>query len=270
MSKFEIKDGIDKVIFNFYNLIADFLFVFNFPARKLLKANRAYENKHDGERCFILGTGPSLNALTKSQANALGSEVIFGVNSLYKVEAAASIYPRYYALLDNLYWEQWSPTFAEVVEKYKQNPPIFITDLRARSLATRANEGAQHLLIYSKKYPINKMSEDLHKNIFAAMNVISYSIISAIYMGFKEVYLLGCDYNAFCTQGKGHAYDDKSEVNQSSYNLAFYLRFYWITTEFHYLISALAKRRGVHIINLTPNSLLDAYERKPVEQTLGL
>ena len=80
-------------------------------------------------------------------------------------------------------------------------------------------------------------------------------------MGFKNIYLLGCDYNAFCTAGKGHAYDDKSELAQTDYNLAFYLKFYWITTEVHYLIAKLAKKRGVNIINLTPGSLLDAYPR---------
>jgi hypothetical protein len=93
------------------------------------------------------------------------------------------------------------------------------------------------------------------------MNVVSYSILAAIYMGFKKINLLGCDYNAFCTAGVGHAYDDKSELSGSTYNLGFYLKYYHLTTEFHYLIAQLAKERGVEVVNMTPGSLLDAYVR---------
>jgi hypothetical protein len=105
----------------------------------------------------------------------------------------------------------------------------------------------------------------LNGNIFAAMNVVSFSILAAMFMGFKKINLLGCDYNAFCTNGKGHAYDDKSELGQFKYNLAFYLRFYWITTEIHYLIAKLAKRNGVEVINMSEGSLLDAYPKATLE-----
>jgi hypothetical protein len=177
--------------------------------------------------------------------------------------------PKYYALLDNLYWEQWSHTFTEVAERYKSDPPVFITDLRARTLTEKLGIKKQHIFVYSKKYPVKEMSDNLHKNIFAAMNVVSYSILAACYMGFKKIYLLGCDYNAFCTAGRGHAYNDRSELEQCDYNLAFYLRFYWITTEFHYLIEKLASAKGVGIVNLTPGSLLDAYRKDDIMNVLN-
>lgn len=261
MSKFDIKDKLDKAIYGAYNTLSDILFHINPAIKKKLKKNQIYKNKHNGERCFILGTGPSLNLLSNIQINNLCKETVFGTNSMYKAEIVSSVVPKYYALLDNLYWAEWSQTFSDVVGRYKHKPPIFITDIRASNFAENANNASQHLLVHSKKYPINEMSDNLESNIFAAMNVISYSILTAMYMGFKDIYLLGCDYNAFCTAGKGHAYDDKSELAQTDYNLAFYLKFYWITTEFHYLIAKLAKARGVNVINLTPGSLLDAYPR---------
>jgi hypothetical protein len=112
------------------------------------------------------------------------------------------------------------------------------------------------------------MSDQLDKNIYAAMNVVSYSILAAFYMGFKKIFLLGCDYNAFCTNGRGHAYNDNSELSQSQYNLAFYLKFYWITTEFHYLIEKLARSKGIEVINLTPVSLLDAYRKDSLDRVI--
>jgi hypothetical protein len=265
MGKFEIKEKLDNTLYSIYNVFSEVLFHLNPVIKKKLKENLAYKNKHIGERCFILGTGPSLNLLSKVQIDKLSKEIVFGVNSVYKADIVSPIVPKYYALLDNLYWGEWSHTFADVANRYSHQPPIFITDLRARSFSEKASIANQSLYVYSKKYPTNKISEKLDSNIFAAMNVISYSILAAMYMGFKDIYLLGCDYNAFCTAGKGHAYDDKSELKQSNYNLAFYLKFYWITTEFHYLIAKLAKEKGVNVVNLTPNSLLDAYQRFSID-----
>jgi len=268
MSKFDIKDKIDALLYQAYNKYSDIFFHFNFEARRNLKHNLKYKDAHAGKQCFILGTGPSLKNLTESHIQFLSRELIFGTNSLYKADSVSLITPKYYALLDNLYWEQWSHTFGEIVKKYKSNPPIFITDLRAKKLAEQASMSGQHIYVYSKKYPVTKMSDQLHENVFAAMNVVSYSILAAMYIGFKRIYLLGCDYNAFCTSGHGHAYDDKSEVNQTNYNLAFYLKFYAITTEFHYLIEKLARSRNIEIINITPNSLLDAYRFEKVDDIL--
>jgi hypothetical protein len=268
MSKFDIKDAIDALIYKTYNILIEIIYYFDFFTKKELKKNVNFRGIHNGERCFILGTGPSLNDLKIHELNALKSEVIFGVNSLYKSEIVSGINPNYYTLMDNLYWEQWNHTFKEVVEKYKKNPPIFITDIRAKKILDNLSENISSIYIYSKKYPVSKMSEKIDGNIYGAMNVISFSILTAIYMGFKEIYLLGCDYNAFCTAGKGHCYDDKSEVSQVNYNLAFYLKFYWITTEFHYLVAKLARKKNIMIINLTPESLLDAYPRRPLSQVL--
>ena len=268
MSKFDIKDQLDKLIYGLYNFGSELKYNIDFNSKRAIKKNIKFKDVHAGERCFILGTGPSLKLLTAQQRESLRKETLFGVNSLYKSDIGRELSPKYYVLMDNLYWEQWSSTFTEVSNQYKDCPPIFITDLRAKYLVESLPVKNQAVYIYSKKYPVNQMSADIDENIYAAMNVISYSILSAIYMGFREIYLLGCDYSAFCTAGKGHCYDDESEISQSNYNLAFYLRFYWITTEFHYLIAKLAKEKGVKVVNLTQNSLLDAYPRLSVSDTL--
>jgi hypothetical protein len=265
MSKFQIKDNIDALIYRTYNLISEIIFFFNFFAKKTLQKNKRYHNKHEGRRCFILGTGPSLKQIKPQELDALKNEVIFGVNSLYKSEISLSIKPDYYVLMDNLYWSQWSYTYGAIVEKYREKPPVFITDIRAKNFIDALKIDKDTVFLYAKKYPTDKVSELIDRNIYAVMNVISCSILTAIYLGFKEIYLLGCDYNAFCAAGKGHCYDDKTEISQTNYNLAFYLKFYWITTEFHYLIAKLARQKDVKIVNLTPNSLLDAYP----ESTLG-
>jgi hypothetical protein len=262
MDKFELKSKIDSFVYGAYNLLSDLIYIFDFPTKKIIKKNRDYHDLHKGERCFILGTGPSLKEININEINKLKHEITFGVNSFYKSEVGSQLKPSYYTLMDNLYWEKWSETFERVVQKYKNEPPVFITDLRAKHLIDSLRIKASAIYIHSKKYPTSRISEKIDQNIFAAMNVVSYSILTAIYMGFEDIYLLGCDYNAFCLGGRGHCYEDLSEVSQTNYNLSFYLKFYWITTEFHYLIAKLAKQNNIRIKNLTPNSLLDAYPKE--------
>lgn len=262
MNKFDIKDRIDKLIYCTYNMVADVLFSVNFEVKNIIKGNAAFRGIHAGERCFILGTGPSLNDLSSDQLERLKSEIVFGVNSLYKSNIVSGLSPKYYTLVDNLYWETSSSVFQEVSDRYKVNPPIFLTDPRAKKIIDKLQLNQDAIYIHAKKYPTRKMSSEITDNIFGAMNVISYSILVAIYMGFREIYLLGCDYNAFCGLGRGHCYDDEEEMGGVSYNLAFYLKYYHITTEFHYLIAKLAVEKGVKIVNLTKVSLLDAYPRK--------
>lgn len=270
MSKFDVKERIDKFLYSTYNLLSDVIFGFDAKSKELVRRNEAYRGIHSGQRCFILGTGPSLSLLSDEQIAKLNPEILFGVNSLYKSGVGQRLAPKYYTMIDNLYWEDasWSSAFSEVAAKYPLDPPTFITDPRAKVVIDPLNPKKSPIYIYSKKYPTHEMSFELTDNIYAAMNCVTYSILVAMYMGFKEVYILGCDYNAFCSAGSGHCYDDKGELKDSPYNLAFYLKFYWLTTEFHYLVSKLANDNGVKVINITPSSLLDAYPRAAIESVL--
>lgn len=266
MSNFNIKDRIDKQLYRAFNLASDLAFSLNFSSKRRISKNRSFRNRHFGERCFVIGTGPSLNELSSSDVRKLSNEKIIAVNSFYKAPIVSTIVPQYYALLDNNYWGVASYTFNDICEKYNDAPPTFITDLRAEEAIP---ENASRILLHAKNYPVDRIRYDLSGNLSITMNVIGFSLISAIYMGFKEIYLLGCDYNLFCSRVNSHCYDDKHESAElPSYNLAFYLKYYHLTTEFHYLISSLAREKNVKIANLTPNSLLDAYPRSTLDLTL--
>jgi hypothetical protein len=264
MTKFDIKDKLDSIAYGIYNLASNFFFALDLDAKKILNKNNCYSNIHNDEVCFIVGTGPSLSKLNQEDIHLINQEIVFGVNSLYKSEIGLQLKPKYYALMDNIYWGRWSHEFKSVLNSYKSEPPVFITDIRAKSTIDRMDENAKAIYLHPKKYPINKISKDITGNIHALMNVVSFSILTAIFMGCKKIYLLGCDYNSFCNQGYGHCYEDRGDV--TSYDLAFFLRYYWLTTEFHYLLGRLAREAGAEIINLTPGSLLDAYPRSSIHE----
>lgn len=269
MSKFEIKERFDKIIYRIFNVLSDAFFFFDKKKKKIIKSNSKFKNIYDGNRCFIIGTGPSINYLSESIISKIEGEVVFGVNSFYKSEKLKNIIPKYYSLLDNNYWGVSSHAFKEISDLYSGKCPTFITDCRAFPVVDPVVSSQDNIYVYSKHYPLSDIRCDLSRNLSISMNVVSTSIQAAIYMGFKEIYLLGCDYNLFCSKGASHCYDDEEELSDlPKYNLAFYLKYYHLTTEIHYMIRRAAKLQGVAIVNLTEESLLDAYPKRSINSVL--
>ena len=56
-----------------------------------------FKRKHEGQRAFIIGNGPSLNQCNLS---LLRNEVTFGVNAIYLNRAKMGFYPTYYVVED--------------------------------------------------------------------------------------------------------------------------------------------------------------------------
>ncbi|WP_323019465.1 hypothetical protein [Pararhodobacter sp.] len=266
MSFFSAHEKANKFAFRAFNVASDALLAVRPQIRKEIRGNRNYQGIHKDQRCFILGTGPSLAGISPEEVSSLKEEFTFAVNSFYRVENFSSLAPTYYVLADNSYWGKLSFTYSAILRKYSQSPPIFITDVRAKNYVPGE---ARRLLVYAKNYPVDRMRSNLSGNLSITMNVVGLALISAIYMGFREIYLLGCDYNLFASRSNMHSYDDSDEVAMlRSYNLAFYLKEYHITTTFHYLIARLAAENGIRIVNATNGSLLDAYPHRDLQSIL--
>ena len=57
-----------------------------------------FKDIHKGQRCFIIGTGPSLN---KTNLSLLKDEICFGVNTLYKGLEKFGLKCQYWAVGDD-------------------------------------------------------------------------------------------------------------------------------------------------------------------------
>lgn len=64
-----------------------------FLGRQTLDVLRELKNIHQGERCFIVGTGPSLSI---SDLEMLKGEVTFGTNRIYELYNQTNWRPTYY------------------------------------------------------------------------------------------------------------------------------------------------------------------------------
>ncbi|WP_295508757.1 6-hydroxymethylpterin diphosphokinase MptE-like protein, partial [Accumulibacter sp.] len=190
----ETREGLDSIIFP--------------PAFKGLdkyEANETYKapepdtkrlaglyNAFKGERCFIVGNGPSLN---QHNLDLLDGEYVFAVNSIYYKTKATGFRPTFFVVED-------SSVMTENIEEIKiyQAPyKFFPTNYKSihpeadNVFFFRMNRG-----FYEKSSPnycIPRFSTDASKQLYCGQSVTYINLQLAHFMGFVEVYLIGMDFS---------------------------------------------------------------------------
>lgn len=264
MSKFEIKESFDNFVYGTFNKLSNAMFQMS-KHRRLMKENEKFRNIHQGERCFILGTGPSLKEL---DPKLLSNEITFGVNYLYKGKIVDELEPQYYCLYDeNFYFKHLNDT-KEVIEKLPRTTFFFRTN--AIDVMQKNNLNGHNIYYQSCKVFQYKdfISVDMTRNMTAPYNVVLGCIQTAMFMGFKEIYLLGCDFNSFASLKLEHFYEQNNKPPREM-TLGFELKYYSLVTYHHYALNKYAENNGIKIYNITPNSLLDAYPRKHMNEVFA-
>jgi len=259
MNLFDLKELIDETIYGIFNVVSRLVFFLRFGLRRLLASNQRFKGRHVGETCYIFGTGPSVLKISNDQLEKINQSTVFAVNSLFRSEVIGALDVDYYCMMDNVYWTDSSDDLI-CLSRSLRRPPVLITDYRAKSILEEKGVTqcfSDIAYVFAKDYPQRGVRFDMSGNISAVNNVVSYAILVAMYMGFKNIKLVGCDYNLFCCRSESHyCYSNGSESRK---NLEYYLRFFAITTRFHYEIFHQASKENVRIVNATPGSLLDAY-----------
>ncbi len=147
-----------------------------------------YREMHRGQRCFIIGNGPSLR---KTDLSLLKNEVTFGMNRIYLLPENLSHIPTYYVAVNSLVIEQC----ASDIERLEC--PVFLNWRNRCGIRFGSNVNFLHEV----NYPC--FSPDVRTGVWTGATVTYVAIQLAYYMGFREVYLLGVDH-FFQTQGKAH------------------------------------------------------------------
>jgi hypothetical protein len=226
-----------------------------------------FENKiqkfykvHEGQRCFIMGCGPSLN---KTNINLIKNEIIFGVNTLYKGMNKFGFDFEYYAISDYNVWQ----------EHYKQilslNTTLFIGSQVGKMYLSEKEKYQK----YQKKDPIiirslgqlrfsNWKIKDMSFGLYDSHQIVSAMCLQiAYYMGFKEVYLLGCDCDY---TGKQHFDGEKRQLDQGKYTNS-----YWAEVFDEYkIIKDVFEEDNRKIYNSTVGGKLEVFERKKLEEVI--
>lgn len=228
---------------------------------KLAKSNNELKKYKNSEVCYICGNGPSLK---KVDLDALDGDTIV-MNDHWRIASKYSIPPTFYLINDNAYGEPSSKERAEgMLSCFPQIPHVLSTYM-GPSIDAMYSKFDTNIYYYNNIGRTFKSSYkiDFTKCTYYTWNVVSAAIQLAIYLGYKEIRLLGCDYSLFATKFQQHVYDKDGTKAGFSTRLRDRLYKYSFTTHIHYEIAQYAKEHGVKVVNMTSDSLLDAYEIDP-------
>ena len=218
--------------------------------RDLIEKNKALEGCHAGERCFVLGNGPSLKFVDPA---LLKGEILFAVNMLYRSPLFEELSPSYYCAVDPGMFTSYRDELLEIVESNSRIRFIF-SDCAVDGFASLPN-------VFIALTGVHATSSchafDLTKPCCSFINVVPFAIQCALYMGFKEIYLLGCDFNQFAFHVDSHIYEEADRKRTQP--LLSDLLGHTIALMQHEHLNKYASREGVFVANATKNSLLDVY-----------
>lgn len=262
--------------------------------KKSLALNKKFHGLHKGERCFILATGPSIS---RQDLTPLAKEICISVSEFYLHPNFKTISPRYHVEAP-----MHNPFKFEVVEKslsncnlhHNKTTHLFLGNSSYEYSFSRYITNNPNMLKNNKNYinyqgapeldEYNYQNDalwDISKAPFAPKTVVYSAIQVAAYMGFSEIYLLGCDHDYLKryfdgTFGCSHFYDEaRSALSESAVNSVEYLDAFTLENwfqEYHSrwkqyrLMNEHLKHKGQLIYNATDGGMLDVFPRVKLDE----
>ena len=259
---------------------------------KTIRPNKKFKNAFKGKRCFVIGNGPSLNNVDFS---SLKNEVTFTVNQLPRNPSFADMKTNFHVWGDRVFFDldlndDGDRDLFEVMKKANtdDHKPKVLYEYRAKKMIEKngldkildIDYFAIHSLSFSrrtKKIRMDKLMPDFP-------TVTQVIICMAVYMGFSEIYLLGCDCTGFVnipqarlnkTEQTLHSYEltdaeRKRLVKQANgkrirNELFEYVKIFDRYEELFYY----CQKNGVALFNATDTTLLESIPRIKLEDVLS-
>lgn len=260
--------------------------------KKLLADNIQYKNIHQGKRCFIVANGPSIN---EENLDLIKGEIIFTVNQGHRKNEFADLKPSYHVWADPRYFDKNTPDFEK--EEFKK---LFIKtcNVNEKIITFVPVFGYDFLKENSLLYPDNKISFfnsslyyydgynkefDYTKPMMEFNNIVQFAIGLAVYMGFKEIYMLGCDstgiitkinskMNSDVTNGYAYKLDEKENqyVNSLYEHYSIESQFKGWARIFHLYgeLAGYCKRRDIKLVNCSKKTIIEDIPRQSLEEVI--
>ncbi len=145
------------------------------------------KGEYAGQRCFILGNGPSLKSVDFGR---LQDKNLITVNMLYKYPAFDHLSPLFHCALDpGFYQGEYLESLYSILDS-RPGTSLLVSSNAPSELRSRDN---CYTTIFGYLPSRAVHSFDLAKPSAAFVNVILFAIELALYLGFSEIVLLGCD-----------------------------------------------------------------------------
>ena len=247
------------------------------PISRLCAPNIAYKNIHQGQRCFIVCSGPSVK---KQNLLPLKNEVTFFVSTGFLHPDYSAIQPDYHCVVDVLPTPKL--TGENYVEWYKLmdrnigDTQLFLSAADEDFIKQNNLFSTRHVSYLNMGLnwgPYQKTIYDITKKIPWVQSVPIMAIMIAMYMGCKEIYLLGVELDEIWCGEYRHFYDNEIMKNDIAVNeygksitpLIEMFEINYILWRQFSILKNIAEANNVEILNATQGGALDIYKRVKYE-----
>ena len=160
--------------------------------RQSMDSLAALKDKYKGERCFIIGNGPSLR---DTDVSKLKDEYTFGMNRIYLAFEEWGFQTTFLASVNDLVIEQCVDDFLAL------DMPRFFSWRSHKFFPKSTSENLPNFLYTT--YAGAKFAHDIRYRVWEGATVTNVCLQLAYHMGFEQAILIGVD----------HSFKSKGEAN---------------------------------------------------------
>lgn len=247
---------------------------------KILLQPRRFKPGHESGALVILGNGPSLRQTIDNQLDQLRRHPLMAVNYMANTPEFRLLKPQYYVLADPHFFRAMDDPMVQ--ELWRNLRAVEWPMTLLVPYGVKVPEG-----VACRRYPFRagEGPKWFRHFLFAAglsmprpRNVMIPSIMLAIWLGFKEIYIVGADHTWIKTLSvnernevisiQPHFYKDgvdeleRQRIDYMHRPLHDVLQAQTIAFRAYHTIQEFAAPRGIRIYNSTPGSYIDAFPRK--------
>lgn len=221
-----------------------------------------FRNIHQGQDCFIIGNGPSLNKMDLTKLNAYHS---FGMNKIFLIFDRQPLQLSYHVAINALVIKQSKDVLSSL------NCPSFISldgilknNIRAKNVYP-LGDFPQETLFF----------KDITQGIKPGYTVTYVAMQLAYFMGFKRVFLVGVDHS-FAQKGKANEKQIMQGDDQNHFDPNYFKGQAWHladleNSEVYYTIAKyFYESDGRKIYDATVDGKLDIFEKVTFEEALQM
>lgn len=248
--------------------------------RSILARNAPLRASYSGRRCFIVGTGPSLNS---QDLLPLKDELVLALNSFYLHRDATRIRPRFHVIsglaLHPHMGDKGVQWLREIEERVGEST-LFL-NIEDRDVVAREGlfgECNVHYLCFRGDWNnLPAAGLDASGLLYPFQSVSVMALQVALYLGFGPIYLLGLDHDWVIRKAERsatHFYDMEDSVllngtrNEWDECRDDWEREFWSNWSLWHqykVLKAVADREGLVIRNATAGGILDVFPRVQYE-----
>jgi len=227
-----------------------------------------FRDLHKGQRCFILGGGPSLKQLDPA---LLADEITFGVNGIFLIYEWLGFEPTYYAVEDFLVYHD---RFQDIKNRVGTSTCFFPLQFKCHGFDRASHHYYRGIYEFDEDRDWPAFSTNASRLLWIGGTVSYICMQLAYFMGFEQVILLGMDHSYTKPSDvivRGNDWTSQSDDPNHFHPDYFGPGYRWHDPRIERMEKAYTKARemferdGRQIVNASAGGKLEVFERVDYE-----